>query len=496
MKSLDKYINDSIKQAPEEDELQIAANCLNELVEQHGKDVFSKDYKTLLHNIASDDFGLQNLLIKLIKPRANKKYCVTEQSTNMIKLMACVKMLLNPRITNLFLGKNAKIINKVIDGNFTFINNILRQHFIQENSEFNQLQTASWSAKLSHLENFTLYCNEIEILKSILLQPLQNKFFFNSQTLKEKTIKNIAKKYGCYPNLILHENHYQYSYTNLSDNNYKKFKELLKDDLEIKMLVRIINQVETTEYKAETYKIIQNLQNLINYGALSYVNNVSNSTSDNIITDLTKELMYQDTFSTGALCFLSSYLGTQPSTTEIIKGQLQKLNNEKCLKILEEANNFGQNIKNELAAQPYPLASDIKMNIIAHYFYNNYKFNEAESKMDIVWSKLNKEEKIQTLRNALFNIGYDSGSKSLSKTTRQQIIKNLTDVKAINCKKSLSVLNINPQHAAIKYILKKIEQDPDLYNYAKMIIGEDVNNQLMLLLPDLQQENTKEIISD
>ena len=85
MKSLDKYINDSIKQAPEEDELQIAANCLNELVEQHGKDVFSKDYKTLLHNIASDEFGLQNLLIKLIKPRANKKYCVTEQSTHMIK---------------------------------------------------------------------------------------------------------------------------------------------------------------------------------------------------------------------------------------------------------------------------------------------------------------------------------------------------------------------------------------------------------------------------
>ena len=133
------------------------------------------------------------------------------------------------------------------------------------------------------------------------------------------------------------------------------------------------------------------------------------------------------------------------------------------------------------------------MNIIAHYFYNNYKFNEAESKMDIVWSKLNKEEKIQTLRNALFNIGYDSGSESLSKITKKQIIKNLTDVKAINCKKSLSVLNINPQHAAIKYILKKIEQDTDLYNYAKMIIGEDLNNQLRLLLPTPQQESTTEI---
>lgn len=486
MESIGDIMNKLVKQSPGADSLQICANYLNEEVNKYGHDTFSKDYKNLLFRLSKPDIELRNNYRQLLKPRANKKYGLNEQTTNIIKLISWIHIINATTPKTIYFPNKTATSDETIDKNFKLLNGVLRIYERGETLKLNPLQEAAMVAKFSSTtEDFNQYCNELEILKSII-KSLPDLFFLHNKNLRKKVIMEIAPKYGYYPDLIPEENHNQFSYNEITK---EQSKELFKDSFEIKRLADIINDTKNDRTNPITiYHITtQNFNNLISWGFLAFGGDEDEELK-NIKIRIATELISNKKFSRNAISFLENMINRHryPFITSLIIKNIQKFNNPECIKMLYNPN--GNRIMHILIASKENLNSKVHLRITPDLYYSIFGKESAKKMIDAVWNKLKLNDKESTVRSFLYNIGIDNKSyKKLSKTTRDRIIFNLESTKSIwettpSEKSGINITIFESMSDSVKNdIIEKITNDPELQFNIGNIDAEPQSNILSML---------------
>lgn len=485
MKSIDKIITDDALHNFNQraTTLKIVSNCLKNEVENYGKDVFLPDYKLLLQRLSRPSMWLKINYKSLLKPHNNKKY-MNEATTNIIKLVACLNILFHgEKITDYFTNNKVNI-QEIIELNFPILNGLIATE--ERVNVLNNLQKSSKRAQvLSTPEMFNQYCCEIEILK--IFQPmLEMKFFFDLQDFKDALIMQLAPKYGYYPNLF-NENHpKQFSY---SDLNINKLIMLLQKEAEICRLATLINK--DLKDNASNFLVFDFK---LNYGFLSYNEQVNNPDMATIIINLTKKLLTFDKFSRNAIMFLNHYIDNikSPITTKLIKKQINKFNTKDNLSMMEH-HEIGKNIINLLMSNentiPLP---QFTLHVNPMFYFDNYSKRAAVRMLETVWSKMNITEKTAAMRNFLYNIGYET-TNELSKTQKSKLVEKLNNTEGeLNTDELKIQLSIKSFFIVTQFtrsfMIKIITAEPDLFFKIETSLNKN-DTPLMRMLNNLSSKH-------